>query len=375
MCLAAFGCSQTSSSNPPAVDGGARDAAVAADAATAPGPVYAFTGSSDGQIRAFLVDVAAGTLTPRGATAAGANPSFLAVDTKNARVFAVDESGSEVLAFGFDPQTAGFTARGKTATLGAGPAHVSVSPGGGAVLVANYGGDSVAVFPVVGDGSLGAASDSKATGDKAHQILTSDSGAYVFVPCLGANYIAQYSFAGGKLTANSPATVSPPAGAGPRHLAFHPSQKWAFGINELASSMTSYAYDATAGKLTAQATVSTLPTGNTTANTCAEVAVHPGGGYVYGSNRGLDTIAIFALDQATGVLTLSGNEPTRGQVPRSFGLDDSGKLLVVANQRTAATPNAGNLAVFRIDAGGKLTAVGNPIVGVGSPAFVGLFRF
>lgn len=369
------GCSQTNSGSPPPADGGARDGAVAVDAATSPGPVYAFTGSSDGQIRAFLVDVAAGTLTPKGATAAGANPSFLAVDTKNARVFAVDENSSEVLAFGFDPQTAGFTARGKTSTLGAGPAHVSVSPGGGSVLVANYGGGSVAVFPVLGDGSLGAASDTKSPGAKAHQALTSPSGAYAFVPCLGANLIAQYSFTGGRLTASSPATVSPPAGAGPRHLAFHPSQKWALGINETASSMTSYAYDAAAGKLTVQATVSTLPAGNTTANTCAEVAVHPGGGFVYGSNRGLDTIAIFALDQATGVLTLLGNEPTRGQVPRSFGLDDAGSLLVVANQRTAATPNLGNLVVFRIDAGGKLTAVGSPVVGVGSPAFVGLFRF
>ena len=348
---------------------------MAVDAATAAGPVYAFTGSSDGQIRAFLVDVAAGTLTPKGATAAGTNPSFLAVDTKSARVFAVDEGRSEVLAFGFDPQTAGFTARGKTSTLGAGPAHLAVSPGGGSVLVANYGGGSVAVFPVLGDGSLGAASDTKSPGAKAHQVVVSDSGAYAFVPCLGVNLIAQYSFAAGKLTANSPATVSPPAGAGPRHLAFHPSQKWALGINETASSMTSYAYDQAAGKLTAQATVSTLPAGNTTANTCAEVAVHPSGGFVYGSNRGLDTIAIFALDQGTGVLTLLGNEPTLGQVPRSFGLDEAGKLLVVANQRTAATPNLGNLVIFRIDAGGKLTAVGSPLVGVGSPAFVGLFRF
>ena len=135
------------------------------------------------------------------------------------------------------------------------------------------------------------------------------------------------------------------------------------------------AYDAAAGRLSPQATVSTLPAGNTTANTGAEVAVHPAGSFVYGSNRGLDTIAIFSLDAATGQVTLIGNEPTRGQVPRSFAIDDTGTLLVVANQRTAATPNLGNLVVFRIDAGGKLTAIGSPIVGVGSPAFVGLFRF
>lgn len=374
MLWATLGCSQTSSSSPP-VDGGTPDGATAVDAAAAPGPVYALTGSSDGQLRAFLVDVAAGTLTLKGATAAGTNPSFLAVDTQRARVFAVDENSSEVLAFGFDPRTAGFTARGKTGTLGAGPAHVAVSPGGDAVLVANYGGGSVAVFPVLGDGSLGAASDTKSPGAKAHQIVPSASGAYAFVPCLGANLIAQYSFSGGKLTANTPPAVSPPAAAGPRHLAFHPSQKWAFGLNETASTLTTYAYDAAAGRLSPQATVSTLPAGNTTTNTGAEVAVHPSGGFVYGSNRGLDAIAIFTLDAATGVVSLIGNEPTRGQVPRSFAVDDTGTLLVVANQRTAATPNLGNLVVFRIDKAGKLTALGSPIVGVGSPAFVGLFRF
>lgn len=372
-----LGCSSTTGSSPP-TDAAARDSG-AIDAATpdaaAAGPLYAFTGSSDGQIRVFLVDAATGTLTPKGATAAGTNPSFLAVDTRNSRVFSVDEASSELLAFGFAPQTAAFTPRGKTATLGAGPAHVSVNPAGSSVLVANYGGGSVAVFPVLGDGTLGPASDSKSPGAKAHLIITSASGAYAFVPCLGANLIAQYLFAGGKLTANTPAAVSPPAGAGPRHLAFHPSDKWAFGVNELASSMTTYSYDAAAGKLTPQATVSTLPVGTTTPNTGAEVAVHPGGGYVYGSNRGLDTIAIFAVDSATGALTLTGNEPTRGQVPRSFGIDDTGTLLVVANQRTAATPNQGNLVVFKIGAGGALTMVGAPIVGVGSPAFVGLFRF
>lgn len=376
--LAVVGCSSTTGGGS-AVDAGTPDGGAAADAAApdaaARGPVYAFTGSSDGQIRAFLVDVATGTLSPRGATAAGANPSFLAVDPGRGRVFAVDETNSEVLAFGFDPQTAAFTPRGKTATLGAGPAHVAVSPSGSSVLVANYGGGSVAVFPVLGDGSLGAASDTKSPGAKAHQVITSASSAYAFVPCLGANLIAQYLFSGGKLTANTPASVSPPAGAGPRHLAFHPTQKWAFGINETASSMTTYAYDATSGTLTSRATVSTLPAGTTTPNTGAEVVVHPGGGYVYGSNRGLDTIAIFTLDAATGALTLAGNEPTRGQVPRSFGLDDSGALLVVANQRTAATPNLGNLVVFRVSAGGTLSPVGAPIVGVGSPAFVGLFRF
>ncbi len=370
---------------PPGGDGGVvvgGDAAIETDAGAAAdtgtpgpkGPLYAFTGSSDGKIRAFAVDVAAATLTPKGETTAGGNPSFVAVDTKNGRVFAVDESSSEVLAFSFDPKTAAFTPHGKTGTLGAGPAHVSVSPSGASVLVANYTGGSVSVFPVQGDGSLGAASDTKSPGAKAHLAITSANGAYAFVPCLGANIIAQYTFSAGKLTANSPASVSPPAGAGPRHLAFHPSEKWAFGINELASTMTTYGYDAATGKLSTKDTVSTLPAGTATANTCAEVAVHPGGAFVYGSNRGHDSIAIFSLDQATGKLTLATTEPARGQTPRSFGLDDTGALLVVANQKTG-TAGVGNLAVFRVDAAGKLAAAGSPITGVGSPAFVGLFRF
>jgi 6-phosphogluconolactonase len=365
---------------PPGGDGGP-DASILADGGPAPeagvppkGPLFAFTGSSDGKIRVFAVDVPAGTLAPRGEVGAGTNPSFLAVDTKNARVFAVDESSSEVLAFGFDPKTAAFTPRGKTGTLGAGPAHVSVSPSGAHVLVANYTGGSVAVFPVDAAGSLGAAADTKSPGPKAHLAITSANGAYAFVPCLGANIIAQYTFTSGKLAPNDPASVSPPAGAGPRHLAFHPGEKWAFGINETASTMTTYAYEATTGKLAAKDTVSTLPAGTTTPNTCAEVAVHPAGGVVYGSNRGHDSVAVFTLDAPTGKLTLAANEPTRGQIPRSFALDDTGTLLVVANQRSA-TAGAGNLAVFRVDGAGKLAPVGSPITGVGSPAFVGLFRF
>ncbi len=384
--LAFVGCSNAANAVPPSSSsgdaslGGASDASLPLDGARADagglanGPLWAFTGSSDGKIRSFVVDVAAATLTPRGMVAAGTNPSFLAVDAKQSRVFAVDESSSEVLSFSFDPRDGSFAPTGKTATLGAGPAHVSVSPSGAHVLVANYTGGTVSVFPVRGDGSLGAATDTKSPGAKAHMAITSADGAYAFVPCLGANLIAQYTFSAGKLSPNAPPSVGAPAGAGPRHLAFHPSGKWAFGINETASTMTTYAYDASSGKLSPADTVSTLPPGTTTANTCAEVAVHPSGGFVYGSNRGHDSIAIFGIDPATGKLTLAATEPSRGQTPRSFALDDGGTLLVVANQKSA-TAGAGNLAVFRVGAGGKLAAAGPPITGLGSPAFVGVSRF
>ena len=171
--------------------------------------------------------------------------------------------------------------------------------------------------------------------------------------------------------------MSPPAGAGPRHLAFHPSDKWAFGINELASSMTTYAATTRPPEgFTPQATVSTLPAGTTTPtpvprSQCIRAAATVPRPPIAVWMR----FAIFVVDAATGALTFIGKRADSRPRFRGAGIDDSGTLLVVANQRTAATPNQGNLVVFKIGAGGALTMVGTPIVGVGSPAFVGLFRF
>jgi 6-phosphogluconolactonase len=153
-------------------------------------------------------------------------------------------------------------------------------------------------------------------------------------------------------------------GAGPRHIAFHPSAPFAYRIAETASTMTSYAFDTSKGTLSALATLSTLPAGFTGTNTGAEVEVAPSGRFVYGSNRGSDTIAVFAVDATTGQLTAVDHTPTGGQTPRHFSIDPTGQILLVANQGT------GNVVTFRMDAAtGKLTQLGTTPVGA-SPFYV-----
>ncbi len=330
-------------------------------------PLFVLVGSGDGKIRVFSVAEPSGALTPMGTASPGGNPSFLAMDPTLRRVYAVDEANAQVRAFTFDPKVGSLTDLGTpVASGGGGPTHVSIDASGKFVLVANYGGGTTSVFPIQGSGALGAATDTQSPGPKAHLSISSPSGGFVFVPALGANLIAQYKFDGaGKLTANG--TVSPPPNAGPRHLAFRPDEKFAYGINETASTMTTYAYDKVTGKLTAGATLSTLPSSFGGANTCAEVTVHPSGAFVYGSNRGHDSIVTFASDPVTGALTLVGHVPTGGKTPRSFALDPSAKLLYAANQ------GSGTVAAFTIGGNGVPVASGAPVA-VPSPTFVGAWR-
>ncbi len=385
-CLA-FACSDAASDPAPGLDaGGASDAAPIGDAglgdaplaqdggpdAAAIGALYTFTGSGDGRIRVYAVDEATGAWTAKGSVAAGGSPSFLAMNVAKARLYAVDESGGNVLAFSFDAKAGTLAALGSpVSSQGAGPTHLSLDPSGKWVLVANYTAGSTAVIPVQADGSLGAATDVKSPGQKAHLAIANPSGGYAFVPCLGSNIVAQFTLDGaqGKLVPNTPPSVSPPAGAGPRHLAFVPGEKLAFGINELQSTITGYSFDKTTGRLGVLQTVSSLPAGFGNANTGAEIAVHPGGGFVYASNRGHDSIATFAIDGATGALTLVGHEPTGGQTPRSFAVDPGGKYLFAANQ------NSGTVTGFRLDAvSGKPVPLGGAPNAVPSPTFVGAWR-
>lgn len=386
-CLA-FACSDSATDPTPDPDagGGGNDAAQVGDAgpedapssrdagpdATALGALYTFTGSGDGKIRVYAVDEGTGAWTAKGSIGAGASPSFLAMDVARSRLYAVDESGGNVLAFAFDAKAGSLAALGSpVSSQGAGPTHLSLDPTGKWVLVANYTAGSTAVLPVQADGSLGAATDVKSPGQKAHLAITNPSGGFAFVPCLGSNIVAQFTLDGvqGKLVANTPPSVSPPAGAGPRHLAFLPGEKFAFGVNELQSSVTGYSFDKATGRLAVLQTVSSLPAGFTNANTGAEIAVHPGGGFVYASNRGHDSIATFAVNAATGTLTLVGHEPTGGQTPRSFAVDPGGKYLFAANQ------NSGTVTGFRLDAGsGKPVALGGAPNTVPSPTFVGAWR-
>jgi 6-phosphogluconolactonase len=309
-------------------------------------------------------DARDGGLRVLGSTPGGNNPSFLAVDAAHQRLYAANEGSNQVAAFNFNLLDGGLALINRVASGGAGPAHVSVDGTGQFVFVANYNGGSIAVLPAVPDGGLSAASQVDPAGAQAHQIFSDGAGRFVYAPCKGANHVAQYSLSSGTLTPLSPASMATAAGAGPRHLALHPTLPKAYLINENVSTMQTLSIDS-GGRLSSVQTLSTLPAGFTGNNTGAEVAVHPNGRFVFGSNRGHDSIARFSVDASSGQLTLLGHTPTGGRTPRHFSIDPSGDWLIVGNQ------NSNSVVLFHLDqATGTLTSRGN-VATVTSPSFVG----
>ncbi len=300
----------------------------------------------------------------------GSSPSFLAWNRSGTNLYALDEAtAGRVAAYGIDPKSGVIAFLGVVSSTGNGPAHLSVDATGKWVFVANYGDGTVAVLPVGANGSLGAAVSSKMAGANAHMIIADPTNHFVFVPCKGADYVAQYVFdvAKGTLTPNATPTLATAAGAGPRHLAFHPNAKWAYLIAENASTVTTLSFDATTGRLSAVDTTSTLA-GAVVGNTGAEIWVHPTGNWVFASNRGDDSIATFSVDGTSGKLTMKGT-PTKtgGKTPRDFTLTPDGALLYAANQ------GSGTVTAFRIDTNGALTATGSALIAQ-APSFVGILR-
>jgi len=329
---------------------------------------WVYVGASDDSISVYLLDRVTGALTPQGKVDAGTNPSFLAADPEHRFLFAVNEGSDEVAGFSIDPATGLLTALNKKSSEGGGPAYVSVDKTGGWALVANYGGGTVAVLPIGGDGTLGDAVDVESPGQNAHLIRTDPSNAFAFVPCLGSDHVAQFHFdpATGHLDANTPPSVATAPGAGPRHLEFNPSQPVVYVINEDGDTVVTYTLDA-AGTLTAIDTQPTLPTGaDGASNFCADLHISPDGKFLYGSNRGHDSLAIYAVDGATGKLTVAGHQPTGGEWPRNFGIDPAGDILLVANQ------NSSTIVTFRVEhtAGGLTSLMTIPTDG--QPAWVGV---
>ena len=387
--LTACSCDKDPAADPPKDDGGSieSDAATTPDASTPVdasvpndagdagkkpvGPLFAFVGSNDGKIRAYLVDEVNGTWTFKKESDAGSNPSFLAFDPSRRRVVATDETGGSgaIRSFTFDPASGGLTDLGSKPAGGAGSTHVAFDPNGKWVVVANYTGGNMSIFPIDESGVLGNASDTKASGAKSHWAGTNPSGTHVFVPALEANVVAQYTLNAqtGKLTDNGTAAL--PANAGPRHLAFHPNETYAYTINELAVTVTTFAFDKATGKLTPKQTISALPQGQSANGvTGAEIVVHPNGKHVYASTRGYNSIAQLSVNASDGTLTLVNNAPTGGNQPRSFGIDPEGTLLFAGNQAI------NQVVGFRIaPETGALTSLGKT-VDVVNPTFVGLAR-
>jgi len=327
-----------------------------------------YVGNGDGQIQMFDLDRDTGSLSSNGAVDAGANPSFLAASPDKAFLYAVDEGNSEVLAFAINQNNGNLTEIGtRQSSAGNGPAYVSVDATGAWVFVANYGGGTVAVLPVLIDGSLGAAVDVETPGQNPHLIRSDAANTHVYVPCLGSDIVAQFDFdvTTGMLEPMA-SDADLPAGTGPRHLEFHPSLPVVYVIGELGDSLTTFAVNASGG-LENPVTISTLPNGaDPDESNCADLHMHPNGLYLYGSNRGHDSIAHFEVDDVTGAVSADGHTPTGGDWPRNFGIDPDGSIMLVANQQSD------EVVVFFLDPKtGALGEISTEVTGA-SPSWVGV---
>lgn len=343
-----------------------------------------YTGEKSKGIYAYRFQPSSGKLTDLGLAGEIASPSFLAIHPNQRFLYAVSETASfdgkktgAVSAFSIDAQTGKLTLLNTVSSEGEGPCHLMVDGSGKALMVANYGSGSVAVYPLSPDGRLGKASafiqhtgssadPQRQQGPHAHCVGFSRDNRFAFAADLGLDKLMIYRFDArkGTLTANEPAFEKSNAGAGPRHFAFEPGGRFAYVINEMQSSMTALAYDARKGSFKHLGTVSTLPKDFTGKNSGAEVEVDPAGRFVYGSNRGHDSIAVFAIDSGKGTLTAVDHTPTQGKVPRGFGIDPTGAYLFAGNQ------NSDTVVLFRRDAQtGKLTPAG-PVLKIPSPVCV-----
>ena len=345
---------------------------------------YTEDGSKSKGIYAYRFDADTGQITSLGLAAETTNPSFVALHPNGRFLYAVNEVGNYkgpnsggVSAFSIDHATGKLTFLNEVPSRGADPCYIIVDKTGKYVLVANYTGGSIAVFPVLEDGKLGETSafvqhtghgtnPSRQEGPHAHSIDLSPDNRLAMVDDLGLDELLVYKFdsANGSLTPNDPPFAKLDPGAGPRHFVLHPSGKFAYVISEMQSTVTAFSNDPATGTLHRLQTISALPKDFRGENDDAEIQMHPSGKFLYASNRGSDTIAVFAIDPSKGTLTPVEYTPTQGKIPRSFEIDPTGKFLFAENQKSD------NIVIFRIDAKtGRLTPTGQ-VLDVGSPVCV-----
>lgn len=314
-------------------------------------------------IYVYRLDSSSGAMEWVSKTTGITNPSYLAFDSTQRFLYAVNElktyegrpSGT-VSAFAVDPDNGSLRFLNRRLTHGTDPCHVLVDRKRKYVFVSNFMSGSVCVLPVLGDGSLGEACDfiqhqgsgidpARQTGPHAHSVTLDQANRFAFVPDLGLDKLMVYRFDSkrGMLEPNQTPWIKVKPGAGPRHVAFHPGERFAYLINELDSTLTALSYNRSKGTFKALQTVPTLPEDFQGESTCADVQISPSGGFAYGSNRGHDSIVIYRIDPRTGRLRTIGHEPTRGKTPRSFGIDPTGRFLLAANQ------DSDTIVTFRIE--------------------------
>jgi len=328
-------------------------------------------------IYAWRFQPATGKLTSLGLVGETVSPSFLAVHPNKKFLYAVNEisnykgeKAGSVTAFSMDTKTGMLKALNTVSTRGDGPCHLAIDPTGKWLIVANYGGGSVAEYPVHADGTLGEASSfvqhtgssvdqARQKGPHAHSAVLSPDGKLVFVNDLGLDKILSYKVDG--LTPADPPFTKIAPGTGPRHLAFAPNGKFAYAITEMAAGVVAFRYSN--GKFEELQAVSNLSE-DFPGKSGAEIAVHPNGKFVYSSTRGHDSISIFAVDASKGTLTFVDRTPTQGKTPRNFAIDPSGAYLFAANQ------DSDKIVVFKVDAKtGKLTPSGE-VLEAGNPVCI-----
>jgi 6-phosphogluconolactonase len=332
-------------------------------------------GESKG-IYTFTFNPATGEASPVTLAAEVTNPTFLALHPNRRALYSVSEIANfaggktgAVSAFAIAPESGALTLLNQQPSGGAGPCHLEVDHSGRCLLVANYSGGTVAAFPLAAEGRIEAVGTlmphaghsvhpQRQTKPYAHFIAPSPDNRFALACDLGADRVFVYALDAAKagLAPHDPPSAALAPGAGPRHLAFHPNGRFALVVNELNSTVTSFAWDAARGTLKEIQSVPTLPAGFTNTSTTAEIEVHPNGRFVYASNRGHDSLAVFALDADTGQLSLVEIVPTGGKTPRCFSIGPDGKHLFAANQ------GSGNVVVFALDpATGRLRSIGKSV--------------
>ena len=332
-------------------------------------------------IGVFQVNAATATWTPVQLVDGLVNPSFLCFDREQKFLYAVHGDMDYVSAYAIDPTNGTLTTLNQEPCGGTNPVHVAVDRSNQFLVVSNYTSGSVSVMPIKPDGGVGTLTDlvelsgtpgphrTQQASSHPHHNPFDRAGRFILVPDKGLDriFVFRLDARNGKLIAEDESSVDTREGAGPRHVDFHPRLPYVYAINELDSTITTYRFDRARGVLTPLQIVTTLPSDFTGNNTTAEVWVHPSGRFVYGSNRGHDSIVTYFVDRSTGLLATVGWQSTQGSTPRFFGLDPSGTLLCAGNQ------NSDTIVSFRVDQStGQLYPVGQP-VRTGSPVTI-VFR-
>ena len=345
-----------------------------------------YTAKTSKGIYAYRFRPSSGLLTAIGLVAEAPNPSFLALSPNRHYLYAVNWKGSEtvkgntVSAYSVDGHTGKLTFLNKVESRGEMPTHLAVDASGRMLLAVNYGSGSVAAFAIANDGRLSEARSfdqhagssvvkDRQDGPHAHAVVMSADNRFALVADLGLDEIFSYRLDPAKaaFTPNNPPFTKVSPGAGPRHLAFHPDGKMLYANNEINSTVTVFGYDSAGGGLKEVQTASTLPPGFSRSNSTAEIQTDKAGRFLYVSNRGHDSIAVFAIDPAKGTLTPVEHVSTEGKTPRNFSLDPTGGYLFAANE------NSGTVVLFRVDAKTGCLKPAGKVLDVPSPSCV-IFR-